>query len=200
MELRCIASMLFHVRRATTCRNTLSTFGRSRGLCMKIGSGMLAIPYCWSTTRISARHRTRLADHGQHLLMGQEPEHGTLAALGGDSKGLLEDMQGRDVAAGGELQERTQGHETQIAAPHAVVALLFKIIEERQDQRGLEIAEPSAHSTASRWPHVARSASCPRITGSGQRHCGKCSSRKRANTASSSCSTVRCSCSIQCAK
>ena len=50
----------------------------------------------------------------------------------------------------GELQERAQRGQAQIAAAHRVVALLLQVVEERQDQVGRRYP-----------PSAARSAPCP---------------------------------------
>jgi hypothetical protein len=84
---------------------------------------------------------TRLADHRQHLLARQEPEHRLLEPFQGHAQRLLDALQGGHVPACREFQESTQRHEPQIAGLHPIVTLLLQMIEERQDQVGRDVGQ-----------------------------------------------------------
>ncbi len=86
---------------------------------------------------------TRLPEDGEHLLRGEEVEHRLLEAFQRYAERALDDVQGQNVAAAGELQERAQCGQAQVAAAYAVVPMLFKMIEERQDQIRFDIGEPN---------------------------------------------------------
>jgi len=71
----------------------------------------------------------------------RNPQHGTFEALHRYAEGLFDARQRSEVVPPGELQERPQSGQAQIAAAHRVVAPPFQILEECQDQVWLEIRQ-----------------------------------------------------------
>lgn len=82
-----------------------------------------------------------LPEDGEHLLVGQEVEHRSLEALHGYAECALDGMLRQNVAAAGELKERSQCREAKLPATHGVMALLFEMIEEGEDQIGGDVGQ-----------------------------------------------------------
>ena len=85
-----------------------------------------------------------LPQHRNHLLPREISQHGPFEALHRHPQCPLDHMQRGYVTSAGELQERTQRGQSQVAAANPVMPLLLQIIEERQDQFRLDVDQLQA--------------------------------------------------------
>ena len=72
----------------------------------------------------------RLPEHRQHLWACQEAQHRPLEALHRDRQRPLDVVQRSDITPSGELQERAQRREPEVATANRVLAALLQMVEE----------------------------------------------------------------------
>jgi len=89
-----------------------------------------------------------LPQHGDHLGPRQMTQQRPLEALHRHGHRSLDGVQRRHVTPPGELQERPQGREPQVAAAHRVVPLTLQVCQELQDQFRRDVHELHGR----RWP------------------------------------------------
>jgi len=80
-------------------------------------------------------------DHRQHLLARQEANHLAVEALHRHRQCPLDDAQVGDVAPGGELQERSQRREPDVAAARRVAPALLQVVQEACDELWLKVGQ-----------------------------------------------------------
>jgi hypothetical protein len=72
---------------------------------------------------------------------GEECDEVTLEALLRDGEDTLDEASVSGLAGGGEAEERVDGREASVAGAHGVAAVLLEMVEERPDERCIDVRE-----------------------------------------------------------
>ena len=83
--------------------------------------------------------RIRRLEDRLHLLARQKSKYGPVEPLHRDGQRLLDHRERGKVVMGSILQEGTERRQTGVAAARAVLPILLQMIEEAEDQSGVEI-------------------------------------------------------------